>query len=227
MAMDHDRVAPANDRWNTAYFSSQDDQEDSEDEFSIVCCAPARRKTSEKAKEDRRWKNLDTILENQLYLGNLTAARSSRTLKEWRFTHILSVCTDALSADLPQSGIQHMRIPVEDVDYADILIHLPSACQFIDEALRSGGVVLVHGVQGISRSAAVVAAYLMWSRRIGAAPAWQDVRKARHQIWPNAGFQEQLVLFELCQYAPSPSNEIYKSWRRKLDRQLQAAGIRR
>lgn len=54
-----------------------------------------------------------------------------------------------------------MRIPVEDVDYADLLIWLPSAVQFIDQALRGGGVVLVHCVQGVSRSAAVVAAYGM------------------------------------------------------------------
>ena len=52
-----------------------------------------------------------------------------------------------------------MRIPVEDVDYADLLIHLPSAVRFIDQALRDGGVVLVHCVQGLSRSATVVAAY--------------------------------------------------------------------
>jgi dual specificity phosphatase 12 len=52
-----------------------------------------------------------------------------------------------------------MRISVEDVDYADLLIHLPYACNFIDHALRSQGVVLVHCVQGLSRSAAVIAAY--------------------------------------------------------------------
>jgi dual specificity phosphatase 12 len=52
-----------------------------------------------------------------------------------------------------------MRIAVEDVDYADLLIHLPSACRFIDQALRNGGNVLVHCVQGISRSATVIAAY--------------------------------------------------------------------
>lgn len=52
-----------------------------------------------------------------------------------------------------------MRIPVEDVDYADLLVHFPSAIQFIHSAITDGGVVLVHCVQGISRSAAVVAAY--------------------------------------------------------------------
>ena len=87
------------------------------------------------------------------------AARSTRSMTENNITHIVSVCSDPIPGEVPASGICHMRIPVEDVDYADLLIHLPSACQFIDQALRSGGVVFVHCVQGISRSAAVVAAY--------------------------------------------------------------------
>ncbi|KAG6812989.1 hypothetical protein H0H92_014920 [Tricholoma furcatifolium] len=172
------------------------------------------------------WKNISPIIENRLFLGNLLAARSPRTLTDRHITHVLSVCRDAIPAELPESGVRHMRIPVEDVDYEDLLIYLPAACRFIEEALRNGGNVLVHCVQGISRSAAVVAAYLMWRRRINATEALQIVRASRDQIWPNAGFQEQLVLFELCQYAPSPSNGYYVSWRLKLDRTLKAAGLR-
>ena len=187
------------------------------------------------------------------------AARSTRSMTENNITHIVSVCADPIPGEAPASGICHMRIPVEDVDYADLLIHLPSACQFIDQALRSGGVVFVHCVQGISRSAAVVAAYcrlsififqltsfnhkhaVMWSRRIRCPQALDIVRNgkrythfnkrcwvrnpARNQIWPNIGFQEQLVLFELCQYMPSPSNGIYTNWRSQLERKLRAAGL--
>jgi dual specificity phosphatase 12 len=69
------------------------------------------------------------------------------------------VCLDPIPAELPESGIRHLRIPVEDVDYADLLIHLPSAIQFIQRGMTDGGVILVHCVQGISRSAAVIAAY--------------------------------------------------------------------
>ncbi|TFK43706.1 protein-tyrosine phosphatase-like protein [Crucibulum laeve] len=172
------------------------------------------------------WRNLDAVIENRLYLGNIQAARSTRSLTERRITHILSVCTDQIPAELPESGMTHLRIPVEDVDYADLLIHLPRACQFIDEALRNGGVVLVHCVQGISRSAAVAAAYIMWSRRVTPTQALERIRAVRDQIWPNAGFQEQLVLFELCQYYPHPSNGFYANWRAQLNRRLQAAGLR-
>ncbi|KAG6835971.1 hypothetical protein H0H93_012710 [Arthromyces matolae] len=76
-----------------------------------------------------------------------------------KITHVLSVCKERIPADQPGSGTFHMRIPVEDVDYEDLLVYLPSACQFIDKALQNGGNVLVHCVQGLSRSAAVVAAY--------------------------------------------------------------------
>ncbi|KIK67937.1 hypothetical protein GYMLUDRAFT_256744 [Collybiopsis luxurians FD-317 M1] len=171
------------------------------------------------------WKNVNTIIEGRLYLGNIIAARSTRSLAERRITHILSVCTDPIPAELPASGIRHMRIPVEDVDYADLLIYLPSAVFFIEDALRNGGVVLVHCVEGLSRSAAVVAAYLMRTRRLNATQALEIVRQCREQIWVNPGFQEQLVLYELCQYAPSQTNGIYVSWRHKLNNRLAAAGL--
>jgi hypothetical protein len=52
-----------------------------------------------------------------------------------------------------------MTIPVDDSQYSDILIELPKACQFIEEAISEGGKVLVHCVMGISRSATIICAY--------------------------------------------------------------------
>ena len=92
-------------------------------------------------------------------IGSLVAARATRTLTERRITHILSVCNDQIPAEHPASGIVHKRIRVEDVDYADLLIHLPEACHFIQQALLNNGVVLVHCGQGLSRGPAVVAAF--------------------------------------------------------------------
>ncbi|KZT29341.1 phosphatases II [Neolentinus lepideus HHB14362 ss-1] len=166
------------------------------------------------------WKNVSTIIEGRLYLGSIVAARSTRALSERRITHIVSVCTEPIPADLPESGIRQLRIPIEDVDYADLLIHLPGAVRFIRQALQEQGVVLVHCGQGLSRSAAVVAAYLMYSKHISATAALEEVRSAREQTWVNPGFQEQLVLFELCRYNPTSNDGIYLAWRHKITNQL-------
>ncbi|KZT72545.1 phosphatases II [Daedalea quercina L-15889] len=168
------------------------------------------------------WGKINPIagFEDRLYLGTLDAAISPRTLSDRRITHIVSLGREPIPADNPASGIQHLRIPVEDVDYADLLIHLPTTSRFIYNALNNRGIVLVHCVQGLSRSAAVIAAYLMWSKRLSPTDAIAEIRKTREQVWINPGFMEQLVLFELCQYAPSPQEGIYVKWRQRIERNL-------
>jgi len=176
------------------------------------------------------------------FFYSLVAARAPRTISERRITHIVSVCTDPIPADVPAGGIKQLRIPVEDVDYVDLLIHFPAACRFIHQAIAEGGTVLVHCNQGLSRSAAVVAAYvststaprllvdriltgsvfqLMAARQLSAADAQDVVRRAREQVWINPGFQEQLVLWGICQYNVTPDNGVYKKWRMKIDSTLQ------
>ncbi|KDR84461.1 hypothetical protein GALMADRAFT_56713 [Galerina marginata CBS 339.88] len=138
---------------------------------------------------------------------SIVGARSSRYLSQKKVTHILSVCTDPIPGELPESGFVHMRIPVEDTNNTNLLAHLPAACDFIDRALRSGGVVFVHSVHGISRGPAVVAAYLMWSRRIQLTEALKVIRYGHPRMWPQDGFMGQLMVFELCGYAPPESTE--------------------
>jgi dual specificity phosphatase 12 len=105
---------------------------------------------------------------------------------------------ESIPAQDPQSGIVHMRIPVEDAPHADLLAWLPHACRFIEDALQSGGIVLVHGVHGLSRGATVMAAYceyrlpyiclanakeVMWSRRISPTEALDVVRRREYISW--------------------------------------------
>jgi dual specificity phosphatase 12 len=52
-----------------------------------------------------------------------------------------------------------MAIHVDDYDDENILIRLPEACQFLEEALDGGAKVYVHCMMGVSRSVTVVCAY--------------------------------------------------------------------
>jgi dual specificity phosphatase 12 len=102
-------------------------------------------------------------------------------------------------------------------------------------------VIAAYGNSHSSHKLMLDSSLVMWSRRVNATQALEFVRSGwshlqarspshalsvRNQIWPNPGFQEQLVLFELCAYNPSPSNGIYISWRMQLERRLAAAGMR-
>jgi dual specificity phosphatase 12 len=102
---------------------------------------------------------LESLAESHTLLFSLVSAQSTRSLTERRITHIVSVCTEQIPAEHPQSGIRHMRVPVHDAHHEDLLIWMPHTCRFIDEALHAGGVVLVHGVHGLSRGATIMAAY--------------------------------------------------------------------
>lgn len=55
--------------------------------------------------------------------------------------------------------------------------------------------ILVHCRRGISRSAAVVIAYIMWRKRSGFERVLRLVQRARPSVFPNPAFREQLDLW--------------------------------
>jgi dual specificity phosphatase 12 len=162
-------------------------------------------------------REIDSIIDGQLYLGDLPGAMSSELRENLQIARILSVCP---LEKYPITGPNHMHISVLDTEYENLLIHLPKACQFIQNALDGGDRVLVHCVMGVSRSVTVVSAYLMWTRRWGAADAISFVQKRRRCAHPNYGFIRQLQAFAECNYGPSPTNEAYLAWKRRSKRDV-------
>lgn len=80
--------------------------------------------------------------------------------------------------------------------YVNLIKHFPTALSFIKDALRQGGTILIHCYAGISRSATVVIAYLMQESCMPFFEAMSFVRKRRPIVFPNFGFQRQLIDFE-------------------------------
>ncbi|PNW78494.1 hypothetical protein CHLRE_09g395150v5 [Chlamydomonas reinhardtii] len=115
-------------------------------------------------------------------------------LREMKITHILQVGCGLGPSH--QGMFEYMVVPINDMENVDIVSKLPEMLSFIDKALAGGGVVLVHCMMGISRSASTVIAYLMWKERIGFVAAAQRVYAARPFISPNPGFVLQLRLWE-------------------------------
>ncbi len=87
------------------------------------------------------------------------------------------------------------RLDLSD-DEEQILGDMLEVIDDINDVLKMDKVVLVHCAAGVSRSAAVVLAYLIRHMRMTLVDSWTLVSAARC-VRPNLGFWSQLLRFEL------------------------------
>ncbi|XP_012228253.1 dual specificity protein phosphatase 3-like [Linepithema humile] len=134
-----------------------------------------------------------------IYIGDGTTARNKEYLKMLGITHLLNaaegrrcgfVNTDSnYYRDTP---IKYLGLTVMDLPSINISKYFDVAANFIDEAISTGGKVFVHCLQGVSRSATCVLAYLMIKKNMLAVDAMYLVRTNR-DVHPNNGFLRQLA----------------------------------
>jgi len=131
---------------------------------------------------------------SRLYLSDLVTASNFEKLSDLGITHVISVVET--KPNLPEFVLQERRLhlPIADVAESDILQHLDATTAFISKALEENEVnkVLVHCMQGISRSATVVCAYLIATTDMTAAESINFVQSIRGIVCPNNGFRKQL-----------------------------------
>ncbi|NXL92162.1 DUS27 phosphatase, partial [Alectura lathami] len=138
---------------------------------------------------------VDEVWPNVFIAEKSVAVNKSR-LKRLGITHVLNAAhgTGVYTGPSFYNGlnIQYMGIEVDDFPDMDISKHFRPAAEFLDEALLTyRGKILVSSEMGISRSAVLVAAYLMIYHHMTILEALMTLRKKR-AIYPNDGFLKQL-----------------------------------
>ena len=128
-----------------------------------------------------------------VWLGSYNAAKNRFWLTRNNITHILTVASGL--DDVPRSYFKTKTVQVEDLGSEDLYNHFEDCISFIEEALDSNGGVLVHCVAGVSRSATVVAAFLVAKEHLNSNDALIKVKERRPTINPNDGFVLQLTRF--------------------------------
>ncbi|NWR61300.1 DUS27 phosphatase, partial [Bucorvus abyssinicus] len=138
---------------------------------------------------------VDEVWPNVFIAEKSVAVNKSR-LKRLGITHVLNAAhgTGVYTGPDFYNGlnIQYLGIEVDDFPDSDISKHFRPAAEFLDEALLTyRGKILVSSEMGISRSAVLVAAYLMIYHHMTILEALMTLRKKR-AIYPNDGFLKQL-----------------------------------
>jgi len=133
----------------------------------------------------------------RLYLTDYGTATDASELSRLSVTHVVSVLDHNLTLPDFIKDENKLHIRVQDHPGVNLLDSLERTTNFISEALtqNSTNVVLVHCLMGISRSATVVCAYLIATKRMKAGEAIKYVQSKRQIVCPNIGFRRQLETY--------------------------------
>ncbi|KAL1946164.1 hypothetical protein VTO73DRAFT_15291 [Trametes versicolor] len=128
-----------------------------------------------------------------LYLGSFSAILDPTLLSANHIQALVQVLDapwlPSVEAHAAQGNkLECYRLDILDSSSADLRPHLESTVRWIDDRLRRGVNVLVHCQQGVSRSAAVVIAYLIYTHNMTYDSAFDLVKRKRACIKPNSGF---------------------------------------
>ncbi|KAI8591473.1 protein-tyrosine phosphatase-like protein [Geranomyces variabilis] len=146
-----------------------------------------------------------------LFLSGIQPSQNLPLLLKNGITEVLSV-GPAFDTRF-EKEIRYHSVHIDDISWADILQHFDETYTVISDAATSGGRILVHCVAGVSRSAAIIAAYLMKSQNLTRGEALAIVASARPIIAPNSGFMFQLKLYHAMNYTVDRSFPDYRLFR--------------
>lgn len=137
---------------------------------------------------------MNEIIPN-LFLGSLRDATDIEQLRKHHIQYVVAV-HDLTGTHPAQEKLKVLRIQLSDCSSSDISTHFAATNQFIHAARLKRAAVLVHCLAGVSRSATVVAAYLITVCDLSFLNALSLISQKRPVINPNFGFRMQL-----CAYA--------------------------
>lgn len=135
------------------------------------------------------------IVPDLIYLGNHVDADNKLHLTHLQVKHVMNVSNDV--ENLHTDNFNYTKISLPDNEEEDIGQHFERAFAFLDAAESKGERVFVHCHQGVSRSATILLAYLMYKRSWTLKEAYAYVKEKRKQINPNIGFWKQLEKLEI------------------------------
>jgi len=134
------------------------------------------------------------VLHKQMYLGAVEHANDLQGLSGLGVTHIINV--SAHKNTFASENFTYLKLNVPDTVQGKLKPYFESANAFIRECFDQGGKVFVHCHRGMSRSATICIAWLMFDQRVTLEDAYETCKASRNCIRPNDAFVDQLSNYE-------------------------------
>lgn len=135
----------------------------------------------------------DEALAGVLFISDKDGQANAATLARLRISRVL-ICCDRLPPyhDVARAGLRFHRLAIGDSLEQNLTSYLPAALAFIAAGALVGERTLVHCNAGISRSGAVLVAFLRAAVPLSTTDAFAAAMGARAAVSPNQNFLRQL-----------------------------------
>jgi protein-tyrosine phosphatase len=153
-------------------------------------------------------KNMTVIIDDFLYLSSYKVAKNKEVVYENKITHIINAAADICQNHF-ESDIEYLSFNLKDHSIENIECLFYECINYIESVRSNGGRILVHCIQGISRSVSIVVAYLIYKNKMNYDQAFKFVESKRSIASPNLGFGIQLQLFYQRLYEPIEGFRYY------------------
>ena len=152
-------------------------------------------------KVDVLWnKSYPDKVTDHVFLGSLRTAQSEKIFRQLNITKIVTAGKGLQVLDPLPEGVEQILLNVDDQPDQKLAPFFDDVADFLEKSTLQNERVLVHCFAGLSRSAAVVCAYLIKKRKMTFKQAIQLVKVARPSVNPNDGFRKQLIEYEHILY---------------------------
>lgn len=163
---------------------------------------------------------IDLILDG-LYISDAASVISAKGKNKMVELNIIKVLTSSampINENVRLPNVEYNFLFMMDCLNQDFLGNgiLKKAINYIEESINNNQNILVHCEQGVSRSVALVAGYIMKSFKWNVEKSIMFIQKARPNGLPNSSFLQQLKIFEHVDYCLDPqkllTSSLYKNY---------------
>ena len=127
-----------------------------------------------------------------VFISGDTVARNEELLRSIGITHIINCAGNVCENYFPED-FYYIKYFMKDSNNYNIESLFYPTFIFMKNALKSGNKILIHCVQGASRSVSLCLGYIIFVKNISYEDALLKAKEIRQICSPNIGFQVQLM----------------------------------
>ena len=135
------------------------------------------------------------IYKNKLFVSGYKVVQNAKLLEKNKITHVLNLVGD-YCPNIHKDKYIYKNFFIRDSKSENIECLFYEIFEFIENCFSQNGKLVVHCIQGVSRSITVVVAFLIFKLRISFNDAFELVKLKRGVASPNIGFIAQLIIFQ-------------------------------